>query len=251
MQPKAPLTLRPDDFMPSWSQYTPSFYYQKNWDEIKFSETGPDESYADKLTEALLAGTTYADLLKMPLPKGLTKESAESIRSWMIFRYLDSRDELPAFPTVADWANHIKAPESYVSGLMNENGSESLLSHLPSLEDGTLQPFISVAAKKLYQEMMPLNRTSNLDVLMPEKAVRQRFTSLAIGHRSALSGLPHPQLVQMIADAVQAFAPKLREYRIAFQHKKEGAFDALLAEVKSRNLSKVDAINFIVYSFLD
>ena len=251
MQPKYPLTLRPDEFMPSWSQYTPSFYYQKNWNEIKFSETGPEEFYADKLTEALLGRATYADLLRMPLPKGLTKESAEGILSWMIFRYLDSRDELPAFPAAADWANHIKAPEAYIAGLMKEDGNTSLLSHLPTLEEGTLQPFFNVAAQKLYQEMMPLNRTPDLDVLMPEKAVRQRFTSLAIGHRSALSGLPHPQLVQMIADAVQAFVPKLREYRIARQYEQESAFDALLAEVKSRNLSKVEAINFIVHSFLD
>ena len=247
MQP-AP-SLNPDDFMPAWPQYTPSVYYQKSWDDIKYSETGPEEAYADALTAALLAGSGYAGLVRVPLPKGLTKPAADDIQAWMLFRYLDSRDELPAFPAAADWASYVKAPVVAVASSM-QNGN-SLLTHLPTLEEGTLQPFFANAVKKLYQKMMPLNRTPDLDVLMTEKAVLQRFTALATGRRSALAGLPHPQLVQMIADAVQAFAPKLRAYRVAYQNKKQGTFDALLADVKERQLSKLDAIKFIVHSFLD
>lgn len=245
MQPTTLPPLRPEEFMPAWQKYTPGYYYLKLWQEIKGSETGPEESFADAITDALFAGKGYTGIMRVPLPKGLSKEKAEEIRSHMVFLYLDSHDDLPAFPTAADWANAIGAPVEYVA----YSGS-NLLSHLPSLEEGTLQPFFDVACRKLFMDMLPLNRTPDLDFLMPEKTVRQRFTSLAIGHRSALAGLRHPQLVQMIDDAVKAFAPKLREYRIALQNKKQGSFDALLADVKERKLSKLEAIKFIVYRFL-
>ena len=244
--------MTPREYLPATMSYTPGTYYLQSWADVKGSETGPEESYADAVTEILFEcdglGVGYAGMLKTRLPKGLTPERAEEIRDRMAFQYLDSYDYLPAFPTAADWAENIGAPEEYAAALL-QHGS-SVLNHLPTLEDGTLPAFFERAVEKLRAKMRPLNELPDFEERMEQTRVWKLFTALAIGNQSALHGLPHPQLLVMIAEAVKEFAPRLQAYRLALVNKNQGAFDKLLDEVKQQGLNKEDAVAFLVNHFL-
>ena len=108
--------------------FSPSYRFSK-WHTL-FRETGVEEDYHTALVDELLESCSYTSLLDIEAPKGLADQRRSELFRGVLRGYLESRDELPAFPRIGDWAEYIDAPIDVLREGFPENGID-IMQFLP------------------------------------------------------------------------------------------------------------------------
>ena len=88
---------------------SPKWKYYK-WNEL-YKECGVEEDYQNELIDTLTKTKDYGNILKIVSTNNLSIERRSEIIKKVLFGYLESRDELPLYPSIKDWALYVNAPE--------------------------------------------------------------------------------------------------------------------------------------------
>jgi hypothetical protein len=222
--------------------FSPDWQFYKRYE--LFKETGVEEDFYNELLETLAETNRYDALLAVKAPS-IAPERKDSLIRGAVCEYLESRDELPLFPTVQDWSAAIQAPEDFIRKIIPGNGV-NFRQFLPLASDPRDLTILFYRKLQTFYDELQESNPELADEISP-RGLERLFTALSNGEKPE-----RDDVLWLIVDKVNAsFADELaliKRYREAL-HKK-GAFATSIREAKAGNLSLIDTIILILKDYL-
>jgi hypothetical protein len=100
--------------------FSPSYQFDK-WHAL-YRESGPEEDYYDAVVDALLDTGRYTDVAEISPAEKLSDVRRSELFHAALRGYIESRDELPAFPRPEDWASYVDGPLEIMREVCPSNG---------------------------------------------------------------------------------------------------------------------------------
>lgn len=224
-------------FSPEWKFY--------KWNEL-YKETGSEEDYYDELTEVLLDSNNYESILKIKSPKNLTNTKKHEIMTNVVSNYLESRNELPLFPTIQDWSKYINAPEDFINEIIpkKEVNYRQFLPLVSDFEDFTVLFYNKI--KKFYEEISNDENEPFDEVSLDD--LENIFTSLVHEEKPMIDD----DYRLYIANKLKKYCDK--EFKIIKRYRedlnKEDSFDKYTSVAKEKHLTLIETIALILKDYL-
>jgi hypothetical protein len=226
--------------------YSPDWLFYK-WDELYAEhEHGLEEDYWELVFETIATQNDFSQVRNIEYSKELDEKKKKAIEQRVIKSYLESRDELPLFPTVNDWACYIKAPIEFINQII-PNGHVDFWQFMP-LAQMNHDAFATLFNKKLselYQTMKSGNDELSEEISM--KDVEYVFTCIVNDEKPA-----YPVLDWIIGDKIRKEFSKeltiIKTYREELNSKK--CFEKYILQAKDKNMSLLETIVFILQDYL-
>lgn len=207
---------------------------------------GVEEYFGDEISTLLLQNPDYLKLKSINIPNGISKGKSEKIINHNIKLFLESVDELSAFPTIQEWANYINAPEELISQIFQDfNPLSSIIFMLPSTDDNTLIELFEGRLVDFQSYLLNQNEITPAPNINQLKSCFYAVINNDFGHLSYEE--------QIIVDELRKFLKKdltvVSNYKIAVRDIKSESFSGLIAKCKENNMNKKDAIVYILDNY--
>jgi hypothetical protein len=222
--------------------------------EIFAEEEGAEERFGIEVLEALMNGATFKDLEKIKRPIGITDEHVNNALESSIHQFLDTADELLAFPNVSDWANYINAPQNYIEEIIKSRGPSSVIEYLPRPDEGALTRIYEDDIEALRKSLK--SKKELFDGAVTIKRLNNIFGTLANDDESSFKNYYEDY---SLVDEVKRYFKKdltlIKRYKNDLEQAlinqvNTGQMEELLKEVKQQNMSKGDSVLFVFRSYL-
>ncbi|MCB0541274.1 MAG: hypothetical protein H6573_31455 [Lewinellaceae bacterium] len=229
--------------------YSPRNHYIKMLEvcrEDMEEEYGVEEYFGDDISTILLQTPDYLKIKSVNIPKEISKEKSEEIINRNIKLFLESVDELSAFPTIPEWANYINAPEELISQIFQDfNPLSSIIFMLPSTDDNTL---IELFEGRLVEFQSYLLNQNEITPTPNFNQLKSYFYAVINNDYYYLS-----YEEEMVVDELRKFLKKelrvISNYKKAIRNIKSESFAGLITKCKENNMNKRDAIVYILDNY--
>ena len=208
-------------------------------------EKNDEEEFADSIISELLVTKDYSKILKIRYPKSILISKIEGIINKQIMFYLDSRDDLPMFSTISDFAKYINAPENIIEGIIPKK-KPSIYTYLPQPEFGDFAELFTKRLKVLFKEIKTTAEIRNNQYDFD--TFKEIFTMIASNER--VKDYENIDLEYHITKHFSIELNAIKKYHSDLKNWKSGIFDSQLLEAKNSNLSKIDTIILILETYI-
>jgi hypothetical protein len=219
--------------------FSPRYRFQK-WHEL-YRESGLEEDYYNAVVDTLLDSGTYQDVLAIDSPEELSALRRSELLRSAIRDYLESRDALPAFPAVEDWASYIDAPQDAIQDALPPNGVD-IVQFLPLTmdeEDFTILFHPRISA---FYDREQSRTDEPLDDVSVQ-SLEDFFTELVIGEEQDPRDSQGWFLKKHLAEELSEELKAIQKYR---QDLSSGLIKEKIAEMRPRDLSTGDTVVALV-----
>ena len=221
---------------------SPSRKFEK-WLEL-YSEPGISEDYQDELTRTLINTELYSSVLKVHCPEEISEQEKNKIIERSVTQYLESRDCLPVFPTVKDWAEYIGAPEDFIERILPKEGVE-FKRFMPFYSDSDFEIIFHSKLNDFYLDR--LKKGNNPEDEFPFHFYERIFTALIEEEKPSFDDNEADTVSYYLKKGLHKEFEVIRKYRNDY---KASGFAEYKSLAKEKNLSVIETIIFIMNIYL-
>ena len=223
--------------------FSPSYRFGK-WHAL-YRETGLEEDYYNAIVDALLELGNYSAVRDLAPTGERAGQSEAEIFHRALRHYMESRDELPAFPKPEEWAAYIGAPLEVIQDACPAEGVD-IQAFLPlqvESEDFTVLFYPRLLA--IYER--EISQSEEAREALSLRALENLFTELATGE----SNDPDDEVWFMRTKLSTQLSGELAAIQVYRDELSSGAIRTKISEVRALSLSTGEAVATIVGSHFE